>query len=130
MPESTTTSALEWLVVNGLLQPGALVGYDDFWVIPCNHYRVSKRVLSPLDSGEGKAHKEVSERHGLRWRCIAGPCKPPPSVHDCHANNNWAPIFLLQERGSSNPSSGFEFASADIEPWMAAFKVCDSLRDM
>ena len=59
-----------------------------------------------------------------------GPCKPPPSVHDCHANNNWAPIFLLQERGSSNPSSGFEFASADIEPWMAAFKVCDSLRDM
>lgn len=130
----STVAALDWLFAQRLIRPGTLVGYDDWWTISCNHHRVSRwaRVVDPLTVGEGLAHAQMVAKHGVRFRCVAGPCRPPPSVFDCHPHNNFAPIFLVEAVGLtdvSTQSTGFAFENADMQRWMNASWVCHSLRD-
>ena len=129
---SSTSVVLEWLFKNRIVRVGTLVGYDDWWTISCNNFRVStgKRILSPLDVGEGLAHAEATKKHGLVWHCVAGPCRLPKTIRGCHVNNNWAPVFMLTTIGSSEPSTGFEFERFEMVKWMNSYPVCSSMRDM
>ena len=79
---ASRTEALDWLFTNHLARAGTVIGYDDWWTIPCWNFRRTRHRLisSPLLVGEGLAHAEIARRHGVVFRCIAGPCKAPPSV--------------------------------------------------
>ena len=132
---SSTSTVLAWLLSSRLLAVGTLVGFDDFWVIPCNHYRISKGkdVVDPLSVGEGKAHHEAVVQHGLRYVCVGGPCRPPPSTRHCHVHNHFAPIFLLVASGvpPGQEDNGFDFgSSAQMAEFMRSSRACASLRDM
>ena len=96
-------------------------GYDDFWT-----------TVNPLDVGEGKAHQEMAIKYGLRFRCVGGPCRPPPTTSACHPNNHFAPIFLLIATGvpAGSEEHGFEFAREDLTRWMNASRACQSVQGM
>ena len=124
---------LEWLLSNQLLRPGSLIGFDDWWAVPCNHWTKHGKLLSPFDYGEGLATKEIVKKYGLRLACVAGPCKPPPSTTACHVHNNFGVIFLLQavpDEPQGIGSTDFEFQELQQREWMNASTVCQSLRDM
>jgi len=141
---SSTSTVLEWLLQQRMLRVGSLIGYDDWWTIPCNHHRVARQkarlpkngqntkstVLSPLKVGEGLAHAEVTRKYGLRFLCLAGPCRMPPSVTKCHVHNNWAPVFMLTAIGATGSDTGFSFTPKGMNAWMAHYPVCHKVHDM
>merc|ERR1712060_694469 len=55
----STVQALEWVFASGVAVPGTLVGYDDWWRNPCS----TGMEVSPLDTGEGKAHVEIAQKY-------------------------------------------------------------------
>lgn len=103
-------------------------------MISCNHFRVSNgtKVLHPLDVGEGKAHRELTLKFGLKFTCVGGPCKLPPTTTSCHPNNHFAPIFMLSAIGvpKGEEDAGFDFKPGDLVKWMGASRACAAVRDM
>lgn len=52
---TSTMAAFEWLFSNQLMRAGTFVYYDDVWYYPNN-------------SGEAKAHADISQKYGLNWQ--------------------------------------------------------------
>jgi len=135
---SSAALVLTWLVQQRVLRVGTLVGYESFWSISCHRYHVSsapasshgQRVLTPLELGVGLAHAEATSKFGLRWQCVAGPCKLPQTIRSCHPHNNWAPVFMLTQIGAAEPDTGFEFERREVVKWMNAYPVCGTMRDL
>ena len=50
---------------------GTIIGYDDWWVLPCGQ---GNEGLAPLGVGEGRAHAEAAAAWGATLRCVGGPC--------------------------------------------------------
>lgn len=114
--------------LQGIARVGTLIGYDDFWTIPCDKYknggmRRAEVLGNPLDVGEGLAHLELTRRHGVRFECVGGPCKVSPTLISCHKHNGWAPIFLVTAIGARSPDPGFNFSSA-MRDMMQMHKTC------
>lgn len=59
---SSTVTVLDWLFANELMDPGTMVGYDDWGGTPGYRDRLD---------GESRAHREFEELLGLRWREMA-----------------------------------------------------------
>ena len=66
----STRDALDFFFRNGLAVAGTVIGYDDWWVLPCG--QGNKR--DPLAAGEGRAHVEAAAKYGVTFRCVAGSC--------------------------------------------------------
>lgn len=69
---SSSIDALDFMFRNQLIVPGTIVGYDDWWILPCGR---GGEELSPLEVGEGRAHAEMTRRYDVEFLCVAGPCK-------------------------------------------------------
>jgi hypothetical protein len=57
-----------------------------------------------LDAGEPKAHAEIAQRHGVRFRCLAGSCAPsrePPqqTPQQCDIHQAFGAIFIVESVG-------------------------------
>ena len=63
--------ALDWLFTQRLAVRGTIVGYDDYWVLPC-----AKRQPHPERFGEGKAHAQIARKHGVRFLATKGNAYP------------------------------------------------------
>jgi hypothetical protein len=63
---------------------GTVIGYDDWWVLPCG---AGNGDLESLSVGEGRAHLEMSIKYGVQFKCVGGACS------------------LWNEQSSSNGSS-------------------------
>ncbi len=133
---ASSFAALDWLFREKIARVGTLIGYDDWWTIPCHKsFREgaggsgTKIVKSPLSVGEGLAHREVTQRYGLRFLCIAGPCRMPPTLDNkpCHQHKQWGPIFLVTAVGSTEPHHGFEMSSRDVAAWITRVETCRSV---
>lgn len=116
----STYQALDWVFSNGLIMPGTLIAYDDFWVNVCViSERAKKMQLNPLNAGEGLAHKRISEKYGVRFVCVAGSCQRPslkqPYVdgEGCSSHNSWASVFMVA--GFDGPNHGFALTATEIE---------------
>ena len=123
----STLAALDWLFRERIVRPGTLIGYDDWWTIPCHKRRSSRGTVSPMDVGEGLAHREIAQRYGVRFQCVAGPCKMPPTMSSCHQHNNWGPIFIVKEVGAATPADGFEFTAAQVDQWALGVRTCRNI---
>lgn len=129
---SSTFEALDWMFSSGLVQNGTLIGYDGFWTIPCVAHgdESAGDHANPLQTAEGRAHREIAEKYGVRFACAAGPCgtKQLPDPLDV-CTRNGAVIFQVQSPGDASTTAqlgattstyetGFRMSSAEI----ASFK--------
>ena len=78
------------------------------------------------------AHVQMVAKHGVRFRCVAGPCVRPPTVARCHVNNLWAPIFIVEAVGVAKglEDVGGAFNRSEMHEWMTHNRVCRALRDL
>lgn len=106
--------ALDFMFRHRLIVPGTLIGYDDWWVIPCAHVKrwavdaaAQKSALAPSSTvvGEGLAHAQISRRYDVEFVCIAGPCRAAPVGQGHRAG--WGPIFLVVSIGAGKGGTGF-----------------------
>jgi len=56
---ASAKNALDFFFRNELAVPGTLIGYDDWWVLPCGQGNAAAGV-GPLSVGEGRAHAEAA----------------------------------------------------------------------
>ena len=116
---SSTRDALDFMLRNGLVVPGTLIGYDDIWVLPC-----ANAGVTPLAVGEGRAHAEMASKYDVEFECLAGSCDLKASRYDPgrvssgwgHRNaadgHFWGAVFLVRSIGRGRASAGFMSASA------------------
>lgn len=127
---TSSYQALDWAFQSGVVRRGTLVGYDDFWTNPCSK---GGETLSPLATGEGRAHREVAERHGARFRCVAGSCRYVEEEARC--DHAWGPIFVVESIGPPEPGAaagggpevpnhGFEMTREQIQAYKARSILC------
>ena len=88
---SGAVAALDWLFASGLVRVGTVIGYDDFWVIPCSLY--DPHVLA---YGEARAHAEMAAKYLVSFRCLCGPCAPQPGLRA-----GWRTYFVVESLGSA-----------------------------
>lgn len=132
----STTAALDFLFANGLVRVGTLIAYDDWWTIPCHQFHTPPRqgkgraqpaqpvIVSPLEVGEGLAHREIASKYGVVFRCLAGPCQPVADFARCNLYNNWGPVFLVMAIGADRGEHGFNFTSEEESHWVRHMVVC------
>lgn len=112
----STRDALDFLLRNRLIQPGTVVGYDDWWVLPCDE----NTNLTPLTSGEGKAHAEMSRKYGVRFDCVGGTCMHASDEHpSCPTRlHAWGAVFVVAEIGTTrvrrDDDHGFIYSESDV----------------
>ena len=70
---SSTVEVLDFLFVHGLIAPGTVIGFDDFWSIAC--LPNSDENSSPLAEGEALALVEAARRYNATFLCLAGGCR-------------------------------------------------------
>ena len=128
---NSTFQALDWMFGHGLVQKGTLIGYEGFWTLACVAYgdKSAGDHLSPLQTTAGRAHRDIAERYGVHFACVAGPCgskRSPDPLDVC--TRGGAVIFQVQSlRDAATTAtetdayeSGFTMSGAE----MVAYK-CD-----
>jgi hypothetical protein len=97
--------ALHWMFKTDLISIGTIIGYDDFWDLPCS-MSSSQRDRHPFLSGEGRVHAEVASQYKVRFRCICGPCQSMPATV-LASRNSWRTYFIVEGIQSESHSTGF-----------------------
>lgn len=99
--------ALHWLFASGLVGTGTVIGYDDFWDLPCSaRGPTNASARHPLESGEGRAHAEMTKRFGVHFRCICGPCQSM-STETLRLQTSWRTYFVVESVGWPLSNHGF-----------------------
>jgi len=115
--------ALDWVFGQGIAVPGTLVGYDDWWLNPCS---VGGEKLHPHETGEGKAHVLISQKYGVRFRCVAGACQPPVEGKEIFPEM-WGPVFVVEEVGAK-PEHGFHWSADQVAYFKEHAPMCVGTR--
>ncbi len=99
--------ALHWMFASGLVGVGTVIGYDDFWDLSCSKRGPNNAsARHPFQSGEGKAHAEVTKRFGVTFRCVCGPCQPMSPEALVH-HESWRTYFVVEAMGGPLSDHGF-----------------------
>jgi len=111
---SGARDALGWAFSQGIVRVGTVIGYDDWWVMPC-----SSRKPDVFATGEGKAHKLATTRYGVEFECLAGPCRygvfAGANRFGCTTSLKcWRPYFVVRAIGSTTPSLGFSMDEQQV----------------
>lgn len=144
--------ALAWMYAEQLVVPGTVIGFDDWWALPC-----AANDTHAERYGEAKAHAQLAQRYGAYFRCVCGPCANlSPGV--AYGGRTYFVLEALRESkaragsderahgsdggvhdddsrdvgGSSSGSfdSGFHMALADRVRWMRAARGCAVAKHM
>jgi hypothetical protein len=128
----STQVVLDWAFRAGIAIVGTLIGYDDFWVIPC-----VDGESHPLASGEGRAHREISQKYDVEFACVAGPCTSSINFtrweaidrrgrkeSRCGAHATWGPIFVVVSIGKGRGTHGFETDSHGVNAFRNQSGTC------
>jgi len=104
--------ALHWMFSSNLVSVGSMIGYDDFWDLPCS-MTSPPHARHPLLSGEGKVHAEVASQYRVRFRCVCGPCQPL-SADALALRQSWRTYFVVEDLGSDSHSAGFTMSDEQV----------------
>jgi len=115
----SSRQALDWAFTTGVAVPGTLVGYDDWFVNPCSK---GGEALHPLETGEGKAHTEIAEKHGVRFRCVSGRCTP--GAFDNSTMSGVGIVFVVEAVGVK-PESGFHWSREELASFKKNDRICN-----
>ncbi|KAK3265311.1 hypothetical protein CYMTET_25993 [Cymbomonas tetramitiformis] len=134
----STVHSLDWMFREGLIQVGTLIGYDDWWVVPCASHRRQDKIgkyVSPraeqvmgrpavdvyAHGGEAQAHREMSVKYNVRFRCVCGPC----ASNMVHTHTDWRPYFVVEAMGPGvTPDHGFTMTADDVVKWTSSNRNC------
>jgi len=78
-------------------------------------------TLHPLKTSEGKAHVEVAQKYGVRFRCVAGSCLHP-RVH-VGGRRYWGAVFVVDALGEK-PDYGFDWSDEEVEHFKSSSPLC------
>ena len=118
---SSALEALTFMFESGLVVPGTVIGYDDWWSGPCR--RGWTASASPLQTSEGLAHAEIARKYGVTFICLAGGCRPGVP---CPA---FGVIFLGASIGDTpGGDPGFAMSDSDALEFMENDAVCRAKR--
>ena len=97
--------ALDWMFNSSLIVPGTLIGYDDFWVMPCSGGPGGSYVREhPWRTGEWAAHTDIAHKYRVTFSCVAGLCREPTSLDPPTVTDLFyliTPIFLVRSIGEA-----------------------------
>ena len=120
---TSAKEALDFMLRNHLIVAGTVVGYDDWWVNPCSR---GGELLHPLNTSEGRAHREISEKYSVRFRCLAGSC----SWRFQEAEHCWGPVFIVEAVGDPKSAyHGFDMTPAQVQAWKHVQLFCRQVND-
>lgn len=105
----SSLQALEWMFAHRLAVVGTVVGYDDWWTLPC-----AARDRRVFEHGEARAHAEISRRHGVRFRCVCGPCVAGVDRRTV----GFRPYFVVEAVGASVPHTGFTMTDDEVASYL------------
>jgi hypothetical protein len=107
---NSTIDTMEFLLRNHLIVPGTVIGYDDWWILPCSeaHFREG-----PLESGEGLAHVQLTKKYDIEFQCIGGLCRFP-SIRECDPYHHWGAVFVVLSIGKGRATHGFEMSTEEL----------------
>ena len=116
----SAVQALDWAFANHVAVPGTLIGYDDFWVLPCINAKsgLLSDALNALREGvggEADAHLEITRRHGVQFECVCGPC----SGSSRRCGNGWRVYFKVVAVGSASVASGLTMTPDDVKAFLS-----------
>lgn len=138
------------MLESGLVVPGTLVGYDDWWTYLCAAHgggrglgtAASRASSAQLDAalsadvgggervrllGEWRAHVELAREFNVSFACVAGPCRMPPAGFErCSLYNHVAPIFLVRSLGEGSVADDGlgELSPAELRAFLTSWPVC------
>lgn len=125
----SAVQALDWLFANRLVRVGTLITYDDFMDYACTRKIESGHLVIPdvFEAGEPKAHREISQKYAVDFRCVAGACAAPSQrACDIHAAPFGAIFVVANIGGTAN--DGFEMDKAQFEMYARRNSWCSHLR--
>jgi hypothetical protein len=97
--------ALAWMFASGLLVPGTVLGYDDFYDIACVANSASFDRY-----GEARAHAEFAAKHQVRFRCLCGAYSARGLRQS--QSSNLRPYFVIESIGRG--STGVELSQDEV----------------
>ena len=106
--------ALDWAFANGLVGVGTMIGYDDWWVLPC---ATPKSQGIEHFGGEARAHFEIARKYRVTFECFCGPCAPTVNF-----TKGWRTYFIV--RGLSAADAGFSMDAAAVQSFLATNGGC------
>ena len=126
---SSTVPILDFMFGNGLMVPGTVVGYDDFWSPSCN--AASPATVGPMRNGEGLAHLEAARRFNVTFMCLAGGCRSSEPGQQrtkfaghCGAFGAIFMVTSLCNRDGRDPAAGFQLSTEEIVSFKRLNPVC------
>lgn len=130
---TSAKDTLGFLLTSGLLVPGSLVGYDDWWILACAGRAGDGGYTSPLEVGEGRAHAEASRKWQVEFLCVAGPCDAAAlAAGPCtpYASYRGMGVVFLVLSVGVRADPGFSMSPAEGRRWAAANPVCRHHRNL
>ena len=126
---SSTVPVLDFMFGNGLMVPGTVVGYDDFWSTSCN--AASPATVGPMRNGEGLAHLEAARRFNVTFMCLAGGCRSSEPGQQrtkfaghCGAFGAIFMVTSLCNPDNVDPAAGFQLSTEEIVSFKRLNPVC------
>ena len=116
---SSSWQALDWIFKHNIAVPGTVIGYDDFWVLPC-----ARKDPHIFQYGEAKAHRQISRKYRVVFRCICGPCVP----HEEGKAWGWRSYFVVESIGQ-RIDHGFEMTTSDANHYILNAGICRNVWD-
>jgi hypothetical protein len=121
----STLEAMEWMYRSELIVPGTLIGFDDWWTIPCA--TPEGAAWQPSETGEWRAFAELARKYGVRLQCVGGACRMPPAgLARCDLFNNWGPLYRVQSVAGAaggrraGADDGFRMAPHEVAAFRAS----------
>ena len=111
---SSTYQALDWVFSNGLVAVGTMIGYDDWWVLPCilnRSYNIDQL------GGEARAHVDIALKYNVTFDCVCGPC-----VATANFTYGWRTYYTI--RHFSSAQAGFSMPANHVKTFMSENKGC------
>jgi len=77
-----------------------------------------------FEGGEPKAHREMAEKHGVRFQCVAGACAFPSTYAGCDPHRAFGAIFLVVGFDRSRASHGVSMTEKERSIWRQQNQAC------
>jgi hypothetical protein len=118
----STFTALDWVFTHGLARVGTVLGFDDWWNVPCassDMQRDGAHIATV--GGEPEALLQAASKHSVWVECICGAC----SAADAADGRGWRTYFIVRSLAAAHPPEpNFGLAPHDARAFLRKSNRC------